>query len=164
MCRERHARSLGVCPSGQRRRAVNPLAYAYDGSNPSAPIDAVAVIPQSFFPLATCAPDGEPSGNAIPGHFALFCSACAARCMSPPSVIQLCSAYDRRRVRGLLAQTSPRGQHHGLHAFCAHAAKLRTLVEVRDAAGHSNIATTSIYLHIVADDDGEVSGMFAFVR
>ena len=23
------------CPSGQRRRAVNPLAQAYDGSNPS---------------------------------------------------------------------------------------------------------------------------------
>ena len=44
------------------------------------------------------------------------------------------------------------------------AAKRRTLVEVRDAAGHSNIATTSIYLHIVTDDDGEVGGMFAFVR
>ncbi len=27
----------GVCPSGQRRRAVNPLAYAYGGSNPPAP-------------------------------------------------------------------------------------------------------------------------------
>ena len=38
------------------------------------------------------------------------------------------------------------------------------LVEVRDAAGHSNIATTSIYLHTVTDDDGEVGGMFAFVR
>ena len=54
--------------------------------------------------------------------------------------------------------------HHGRHTFCSHAAKLRTLVEVRDAAGHSNIATTSIYLHIVTDDDGEVGGMFAFVR
>jgi len=54
--------------------------------------------------------------------------------------------------------------HHGRHTFCSHAAKLRTLVEVRDAAGHSNIATTSIYLHTVTDDDGEVGGMFAFVR
>lgn len=27
----------GVCPSGQRGRAVNPLAYAFEGSNPSAP-------------------------------------------------------------------------------------------------------------------------------
>ena len=30
--------ALGVCPSGQRKRAVNPLAYAFVGSNPTAPI------------------------------------------------------------------------------------------------------------------------------
>lgn len=30
---------LGVCRSGQTGRIVNPLAYAYGGSNPSAPID-----------------------------------------------------------------------------------------------------------------------------
>ena len=30
-------RAEGVCPSGQRGRAVNPLAYAFEGSNPSAP-------------------------------------------------------------------------------------------------------------------------------
>lgn len=30
----------GVCPSGQRGRAVNPLALAFEGSNPSAPSPA----------------------------------------------------------------------------------------------------------------------------
>ena len=31
------SRLMGVCPSGQRERAVNPLALAFEGSNPSAP-------------------------------------------------------------------------------------------------------------------------------
>ncbi|MFC1793791.1 tyrosine-type recombinase/integrase [Planctomycetota bacterium] len=34
--------------------------------------------------------------------------------------------------------------HHGRHSFCSHAlAGGRTLAEVRDAAGHSDISTTS---------------------
>ena len=68
-----------------------------------------------------------------------------------------CRVLGPQRVRELTI-------HHGRHTFCSHAAKLRTLAEVRDAAGHSNIATTNIYLHIVTDDDGEVGGMLAFVR
>ncbi len=52
--------------------------------------------------------------------------------------------------------------HHGRHTFCSHAAKLRTLAEVRDAAGHSNIATTSIYLHVATDDDGKIGNLFGF--
>lgn len=45
--------------------------------------------------------------------------------------------------------------HHGRHSFCSHAlAGGRNLVEVRDAAGHANIATTSVYMHVVGDDDG----------
>jgi integrase/recombinase XerD len=45
--------------------------------------------------------------------------------------------------------------HHGRHTFISHAlAGGRTLAEVRDAAGHANIATTSIYLHVVVDDEG----------
>ena len=66
-----------------------------------------------------------------------------------------CRVLGIERVRGLTI-------HHGRHSFCSHAAKLRTLAEVRDAAGHSNAATTSIYLHIATDDDGEIGGMFAF--
>jgi serine/threonine protein phosphatase 1 len=38
----------------------------------------------------------------------------------------------------------------------------RTLPEVRDAAGHANISTTSIYLHAVHDDDEQVGSLFDF--
>jgi hypothetical protein len=45
--------------------------------------------------------------------------------------------------------------HHVRHIFISHALTgRRTLVDVRDAAGHSNIATTSIYLHVIVDDEG----------
>lgn len=38
--------------------------------------------------------------------------------------------------------------HSGRHTFCSHALMAgRTLVEVRDAAGHSSVSTTNIYLH-----------------
>lgn len=51
--------------------------------------------------------------------------------------------------------------HDGRHSFISHAlAKGRTLAEVRDAAGHSNIATTSVYLHVAVDDNGTVGNMF----
>ena len=50
--------------------------------------------------------------------------------------------------------------HHGRHTFISHAlAGGRTLAEVRDAAGHSNVSITSIYLH-VAVEDGELGCLF----
>lgn len=64
--------------------------------------------------------------------------------------------------------------HCGRHSFCSHAltdvvdengtlrAKGRSLAEVRDAAGHANIATTSIYLHTVDTTDGKVGNLFDF--
>jgi len=53
--------------------------------------------------------------------------------------------------------------HCGRHSFCSHAlAGGRSLAEVRDAAGHANIATTSIYLHAVTDDSESVGNLFAF--
>jgi integrase len=53
--------------------------------------------------------------------------------------------------------------HSGRHSFCSHAlAGGRTLAEVRDAAGHSNISTTSIYLHVVHDDGDAVGSLFDF--
>lgn len=53
--------------------------------------------------------------------------------------------------------------HCGRHSFCSHAlAGGRTLPEVRDAAGHANVSTTSIYLHAVRDDDEQVGNLFAF--
>lgn len=45
--------------------------------------------------------------------------------------------------------------HHGRHTFISHAlAGGRTLAEVRDAAGHSNVTVTSGYLHVAVEDDG----------
>ena len=47
--------------------------------------------------------------------------------------------------------------HHGRHTFISHAlAGGRTLAEVRDAAGHSNVSITSGYLHVAIDDAGTV--------
>jgi len=51
--------------------------------------------------------------------------------------------------------------HDGRHSFVSHALNAgRSIVEVRDAAGHSNIATTSIYAHLVGDDDDTVGNLF----
>lgn len=45
--------------------------------------------------------------------------------------------------------------HHGRHTFISHAlAGGRTLAEVRDAAGHSNVSITSIYLHVAVEEEG----------
>ena len=44
--------------------------------------------------------------------------------------------------------------HHGRHTFISHAlAGGRTLAEVRDAAGHSNVSITSGYLHVAVEDE-----------
>jgi len=79
---------------------------------------------------------------------------------------------DRRNVRlrfisACLALGTDRQReitiHQGRHSFVSHSlAGGRTLAEVRDAAGHANIATTSIYTHITADDDGMVGNLFVF--
>ena len=42
----------------------------------------------------------------------------------------------------------------GRHTFCSHAlVNGRTIAEVRDAAGHANLATTAIYLRAVNSDE-----------
>jgi len=52
--------------------------------------------------------------------------------------------------------------HHGRHTFISHAlAGGRTLAEVRAAAGHSSVQTTSAYLHVV-DDEGQPGDLFRF--
>jgi len=44
--------------------------------------------------------------------------------------------------------------HHGRHSFISHALHSgRNVVAVRDAAGHSSLAVTSIYAHVVTDDE-----------
>jgi integrase len=50
--------------------------------------------------------------------------------------------------------------HHGRHTFLSHdLAGGRTLAEVRDAAGHTNVSITSAYLHAVVDDEPEIGGL-----
>lgn len=56
-----------------------------------------------------------------------------------------CKAFGVERVRQLTI-------HHGRHTFVSHAlAGVRTLAEVRDAAGHGNVSITSVYLHLAVD-------------
>lgn len=51
--------------------------------------------------------------------------------------------------------------HSGRHSFCSNAlAANKSLVEVRDAAGHASVATTNIYLHLATRDDGAVGTIF----
>lgn len=50
--------------------------------------------------------------------------------------------------------------HHGRHSFVSHALHGgRSPVEVQHAAGHSSLAVTTIYAHLV-DDDDEVGNLF----
>ena len=50
--------------------------------------------------------------------------------------------------------------HHGRHTFIDRAlAGGRTLAEVRDAVGHSNVSITSGYLRIAIDDQ-DVGSLF----
>ena len=55
--------------------------------------------------------------------------------------------------------------HHGRHTFISHAlAGGRTLAEVREAVGHSNVSITSAYLYVAVDDDQGVGTLFEFER
>ena len=54
--------------------------------------------------------------------------------------------------------------HHGRHTFVSHAlAGGRTLAEVKAAAGHTSLVTTSVYLHIAVDDDATPGRLFASI-
>lgn len=45
--------------------------------------------------------------------------------------------------------------HHGRHSFISHALHSgRSVVQVKEAAGHSSLGTTSLYAHLVEDDSG----------
>jgi integrase/recombinase XerD len=51
--------------------------------------------------------------------------------------------------------------HHGRHTFVSHAlAGGRTLAEVKAAAGHASLLTTSVYLHVAVEDEGKVGDLF----
>ena len=66
-----------------------------------------------------------------------------------------CRVLGRERLKHLTI-------HHGRHTFISHAlAGGRTLAEVRDAAGHSNVTITSGYLHVAVEESG-VGALFEF--
>lgn len=68
--------------------------------------------------------------------------------------LSACWVLGRERARTLTI-------HHGRHTFISHAlAGGRSLAEVQAAAGHSNVAVTSAYLHIVVDDAEPVGNLF----
>jgi integrase len=51
--------------------------------------------------------------------------------------------------------------HHGRRTFISHAlAGGRSRAEVRTAAGHTSLRTTSAYLHIAVDDEDQVGSLF----
>jgi integrase len=51
--------------------------------------------------------------------------------------------------------------HHGRHTFVSHAlAGGRTLAEVKAAAGHASLLTTSVYLHVAVDEDMKLGSLF----
>jgi site-specific recombinase XerD len=65
-----------------------------------------------------------------------------------------CKPLGLERLRSLTV-------HHGRHTFVSHAlAGGRTLAEVKAAAGHSSLVTTSVYLHIAVDDDAVPGRLF----
>jgi integrase len=49
--------------------------------------------------------------------------------------------------------------HHGRHSFASHAIKKVDVVRVRDACGHSSLAITDLYAHVV--DASPVNDLFA---
>jgi integrase len=54
--------------------------------------------------------------------------------------------------------------HSGRHSFISHAlADGRTLAQVRDAAGHSSIAITDIYVHAIEPDE-PIRDTFGFIE
>ena len=53
--------------------------------------------------------------------------------------------------------------HHGRHTFISFALHLgRNVVEVKAAAGHSSLGTTTKYAHLVDTDDCRVGDLFGF--
>lgn len=50
--------------------------------------------------------------------------------------------------------------HCGRHTFCSHAILVRSIEEVRDAAGHADVKTTSHYLHVLEREN--VPDVFEF--
>jgi site-specific recombinase XerC len=95
-----------------------------------------------------------------------ICSVLANRRGRPLSRHALRLRFQRACRRTLGPERAARVTiHHGRHTFVSHALTGgRTLAEVRDAAGHSHVGITSIYLHVAVEDDAAVGDLFRFAR
>jgi len=104
---------------------------------------------------------GKPLSRAnIRNHFITACKVLGAE-----RLIIGRECFSRRSTKAGQFYTKHLTIHCGRHSFCSHAlAGGRSLVEVKEAAGHQNIATSSIYLHVIGDDDGRVGDLFEFGR
>jgi integrase len=105
----------------------------------------------------------ERERKGAPGQAPFVCSVQAHRPGQPLQrhairrrFLSACKAPGRSRLRTLTI-------HHGRHTFISHAlAGGRTLAEVPAAAGHSNVAVTSAYLHVAVDDEDGIGELFRF--
>ncbi|NQU42439.1 site-specific integrase [bacterium] len=52
--------------------------------------------------------------------------------------------------------------HSGRHSFVSHALTARSPQEVRDAAGHASLSTTSLYAHVLVEEHEEAGDLFEF--
>src|SRR5262249_51169002 len=69
--------------------------------------------------------------------------------------LSACKALGLKRLRTLTI-------HHGRHTFISHAlAGRRSFAEGPAAAGHTNGATTSAYLHVLVDENESMGYLFA---
>jgi len=102
---------------------------------------------------------GKPLSRAnVRNHFISACKVLGAE-----RLIIGRESYSSRCTKGGEFYTKHLTIHCGRHSFCSHAlAGGRSLVEVKEAAGHTNIQTSSIYLHLTGDDDGTVGDIFDF--
>jgi integrase len=96
----------------------------------------------------------RPGDPFICGQQGTFRGRAIARHAVRRRFLTACKPLGLARVRTLTI-------HHGRHTFISHAlAGGRTLAEVKAAAGHSSLATTSAYLHVAVEDGGEVGELF----
>ena len=90
-----------------------------------------------------------------------FISAC--KVLGPERLIIGRESFSKNCTKGGEFYTKHLTIHCGRHSFCSHAlAGGRSLVEVKEAAGHQNVGTSSIYLHLIGEDDGTVGDLFDF--
>ena len=113
----------------------------------------------------------ERAAQGATGGDAFVCSQAAGRhsqtgqaTFGKPLSVRNAQARFKQAIKVLEAErVADLSIHCGRHSFCSHAlAGGRTIAEVRDAAGHANISTTSIYLHVTCDDSDAPGDLFAF--